>query len=325
MVTVAPTFRPNRLEPVLSSSKIHEIVESKEIASVRGRRVVEIGRLHPAEFGDPRRGDRNPRRLVRLPAEGMRRKIRAIGLDEQTIERDPRRGVAERIEVLIGERRLPRKRDMKAEIEQRAGFIPRPRERMKDPSDRLGTRFEPINNVFHTIAAMDNDGEIELTSELEMTVERGFLIGEGSLFPVSIEPGLADRDGFRSSFACEFDNAIPIAGLGLGDMIGVNPDRRKYHHVIMRKFEGAHARFVRNTDGDDRDDPRLTCSFENVGEFVGESTVVEMRVGIDQAPGNRRGIRVERVRRGQNGAPKQNDKSDAKGFRFSFSANKVDE
>ena len=46
-----------------------------------------LGLAHPAQGSKPRRGMHHIGRLVGAPAQGLRRKIRRIGLDQQPVER----------------------------------------------------------------------------------------------------------------------------------------------------------------------------------------------------------------------------------------------
>ena len=62
---------------------------------VRLDRLLELLVGDPAPLGDEARGVDDVRGLVALLAHGLRRQVRRVGLDQQAVERDARRGVGE--------------------------------------------------------------------------------------------------------------------------------------------------------------------------------------------------------------------------------------
>ena len=72
--------------------------------------------------------------------------------------------------------------------------IPRARERVHDASNWPAELFQLLDHVALTIAAMNHDRKVVLVGQGQVAVEPCLLFGEGSVFPVPVQAGLADGD-----------------------------------------------------------------------------------------------------------------------------------
>ena len=86
-----------------AEKNIHEseqvlLGEPEEASRIGGGDPGELGRGEAADLGEPRRGQRDPGRLVGLAAVGMGAQVGAVGLDQEPVERDAGGRGAERVE-----------------------------------------------------------------------------------------------------------------------------------------------------------------------------------------------------------------------------------
>ena len=64
-----------------------------------------------------------------------------------------------------------------------------------------------------------------------MSFEILLLHGKRCVVPISIQAGFAD--GNHARMIGQFDDLIPISGIGLGGRIGMNSHRREYFRMIF--------------------------------------------------------------------------------------------
>ena len=134
---------------------------------------------------------------------------------------------------------------------------------------------------------MNHNRFIVFPREFEVPGEGLFLLGERRAVPIAVETRFAHGGDARLRFD-EPDDAVPIDGLGFGDVIRLNadggPDSRK-------PIGDGDARPVRrgiDADGDDADDAGLDGALDDLRQVAGEAIVEEVGVRVDEWHGDGR-------------------------------------
>ena len=145
-----------------------------------------------AQIGHVGGGDRHPRGLVALPAMGMGRQERAVGLHHQAVGGHEAGDLRQRARVLVGHR--PRERDHQAQVEAALGHVHVGREAVHDAADLVDAlRRENRERLRVRVAAVDDDRLAEPARHVELPAQRRLLRGPGREVAEEVEPHLPQR------------------------------------------------------------------------------------------------------------------------------------
>src|ERR1043165_6572743 len=131
----------------------------KEAGKVYGRDPPQLKRIRFVKLCQTARDLDDAGRLIASPTKRHRRQIRAIGLDQQPLQRNAARDRAQILRLLKGH--VARKRDHKAKLKQALGHLPRAAEAMHAPALRRTAplRAQDIDGILIGLARMDDDGK----------------------------------------------------------------------------------------------------------------------------------------------------------------------
>ena len=145
-----------------------------------------------------------------------------------------------------------------------------------------GVRFaEHDENVLVAIAHVDDERQAALLRQPQVAVEVILLHVERREVPVAIEPRLADRHDAR--LVEHRDDAIPIARLGFGQVVGLHADGR-VHAVVLGRQLDARLRSYRPRCRSRRcsSTPAAARARDDLGPVVVELRLIEMRVRVEE-------------------------------------------
>src|SRR5262245_54051437 len=151
---------------------------------------------------------------------------------------------------------------------------------MQYASNRPSQSTELLDDIGFAITAVNHDREFVILGKLEVQVEPLLLLREWSVVPVSVQAGLTDSD--HPGVDRELDDSLPVSGLCLGDMVGLDADRGKNACMLACNLERRSAVGGRGADADDLDQTGGLGPVEDTVEVVAEARIIEMGVGIDK-------------------------------------------
>ncbi len=136
------------------------------------------------------------------PASAFGTEVRAVGLDQDPLERQPRRDVSNVGRLLVGE--ITGERDSKAEVPGCVSQISASDKAMEDagpPSEpwRPFHRREIGQHVVVGLAIVNDDRPLQLGGKLELHDERSALHGRIGILTIVVQTNLTDRHDFRMS------------------------------------------------------------------------------------------------------------------------------
>ncbi len=99
--------------------------------------------------------------------------------------------------------------------------------------------------------AVDHDRKCALVGQGQVAIEPVLLVGEGRVIPVTVQAGLAEGD--HVGLLRQLAYAVPVAGLRLGDVIGLYPHGREDSRVPRSDLEHGGTVGGRGADGHDLD------------------------------------------------------------------------
>ena len=105
------------------------------------------------------------------------------------------------------------------------GIVQGSRERVQDATDGLLLLLELLDDISLAVAAVDDDGQVELAGEPEVAVEPILLLGERGMIPVAVQAGLAD--GGHPAMRGQLDDPLPVVGLASATWLGWTPTAAK--------------------------------------------------------------------------------------------------
>ncbi len=252
--------------------------ESVERGADRGH---EGRRAHAAQASELRDDAQDRRRLVSPIAVGS--EVRRVGLDEERPVGQPRG-------------RLPRpggrpERDGQSEAHEKAlgrqglGHRAVPREGVQDAARAAAETSRPAEqggrDVVVRLAVVDEDGQVALGGERQLTVERLALhIGRGQA-PEVVEPDLAD--GADARVRDEALEPRPPDLVHAPRVMRVDADRGEHDaRVAGRQLEGRLGRVEIPARDEDPLEAGGDCTLDD-GRSIGvEARVLEMRVRVDE-------------------------------------------
>ena len=163
-------------------------------------------------------------------------------------------------------------------------------------ADRPAEPAELVDDVALAVAAVDHHRQVALVGQVEVPVEPFLLDRERGAVPVAVEPGLADRDDPR--LAGQRDDPRPVAAVGLGRVVGVDPDRGEDPAACLRPAATTAALSAAVVPtATTCDHPRRPGPIEDRRRRSrGQAGVLQVGVGVDQRRGPRPSRRLMVVR-----------------------------
>ena len=140
-----------------------------------------------------------------------------------------------------------------------------------------------LDDILLAVPAMDDDCQVVVASEGEVSIEPFLLQGERCVVPVSVEASFADGDHTR--LAQHVEDFGPVFLADFGRLVGVDADGGEDSPVFAGELEGAVARRGGDADGDDLGDAGGQGTIEDAGKVGAKSPVVQVSVGIDEWSG----------------------------------------
>ena len=221
----------------------------------------------------------DPRWLVSFATERHRRKVRRVGLDEQTVLRNQPQQI---VVAPLFERDDSAERDVPAgvdrEFSQRSGAgvavqHSRRTDRARFPDHRSG--------VVLGISGVNDQWLLHFRRESDLRGKRGALQVPRRVVVVVVEPAFTDGDrGVAQQVSQARDVARRIEASGV---VGMNARRRENKSRIgSRDLGGEQRRRQRLTDADDPDRARPAGASDYRVAVAGERRVREVGVAVDE-------------------------------------------
>jgi hypothetical protein len=253
--------------------------QTEKTPGIGGGRPSKLLEVIAANGGDLRKRMRDPRRLIPFPAVGHWRKVRGIGLDQQTILRHQSKKIVVRPLV---ERHDPAERHIPAGVDgelrqgMRAGVA------MQNPDDSGSPCLtDDRAHVVLRIAGVDYNRTVRFSSEGNLRGEGGTLRVARRVVVVVVEPTLAQRHRAALEKRAQLWYVTP--GVEGGGIVRVDASRREYEAGV---FRGALSRDRGGIDGladaDDRGRARIAGAGDYRVAVAGERCVREVGVAVDE-------------------------------------------
>lgn len=257
-------------------------VKGEEPLGVAGGDLGQFGRGEIAEGGDSLGGVNEPGRFVgETAAEGVGAEVGAVGLDEEAVVRDAPRDLAERVVFAAGEGDHPGKRDVESQGEELLGIGGGAGEGVEDAADGPAQAGELGDDLGFAVAAVDDQGEIELLGQFNVAVEKDALLVEGGVVPVAVETGFAE--GADAGLERQAGDGVPVVGRRLGDEVGLDADGGEQTPVAGGEVKGVGRVGGGGGNGEDLADARGRGIPEDRIELEPKRCVGQVGVGVDQA------------------------------------------
>lgn len=270
--------------PVRSLVPPHNLRQAEEAPGVgRGVRS-QIGGALLAKFRQTLSRVHKERRLVArlLAAQGMRRQIGAVGLNQQPIARNIPGDIAQRLELPVRVSHRTGETDIQPHRQTLVGHGLIAAERMEHSPQRpaidcFAKHGQQIRVCF---AAVDDHRQVAGLSQVQVPVKVVALHVKRREVPVPIQARFAQGNNAR--MAGQLDNAIPISGRRFCAVVRLDPHGREHIIMLLRQPDRRLARIGRDGRADHGQEARIPGTRDNGSPIRVELGGVQMRVGVDQ-------------------------------------------
>lgn len=233
---------------------------------------------YTTQRGDSFSHEVNSRRLVALAPVWMWREIRAIGLDQQAIERDALRDFVKL--SCFGEGDRPGQRDVRAQLKAGGGVGPIATEGVHDNREALrGLRQNP-HGIGLCIPSMDHHRQPVLACESELLPKQRVLCILRRAVMVIIQADLAQRDDFW--LPEQRDDLAQMLGGRRDRVVRLNPGGREDLGLLGGKRGAGVARRQVVADVDQPGDTSRRSALQHLGAIGVEGLDMNMGMRIDQ-------------------------------------------
>ena len=268
---------------------LHIAIEQTELLLRKFEQTAGIGgaadcncvQIHTSEFSDTRRNRRNECGLIALATTGNWSEERTVGFNKKPVFRNL-------AGTLVGRNRLGKgdcaaEADVEAELQELMHLL-----RSTAPAVHHSRRTDPLRSagpqclqhLGGRIAAVDDHGQIEFHSKVELRVENTQLLFK---IPVSeeIEPQLADRDDSvilqcRSTQNCDCV-VVPVLCIQWVDPNGITQLREAIGKgTDCRDFRWLNTRVKQSTN------PCFSPTRRDVGEILVKTSEDDVTVAVNQ-------------------------------------------
>jgi hypothetical protein len=126
---------------------------------------------------------------------------------------------------------------------------------------------------------MDDHGKVPLAGQLQVACEVILLLAKGRVVPVAVQPRFSQ--GHDAGVFGQTQHLVPVAGTGLGDVIGLDADGGGEKSMTFGEGDAGSARRGGGRDADDAGNAFGASSLKHFGKVVAEAFVIEVGVCVD--------------------------------------------
>ena len=223
-------------------------------------------------------------RFIAFSSLRLRRQKRAVRFQQQPVERNDCRRIAQILRLRIGQ--IAGEGDIPAEIQSSLRFLDGAAEAMEDADHSSSVFLDDRESIGPRLATVNHHRQVASASDVELDDEGALLICGADFLPVIVEADLPDADHLlRMLIAQLFHGSecdLQIVG-GHTGMSRVNPDHGMTETLVFhRQLDDLATGLFIDGDVDDGDKAGIARALDHLVTIVIEAIKVEVGMAVDR-------------------------------------------